>query len=155
MLSYSLFVSDKLSIPQKQVAAVLELLAEGATIPFIARYRKDKTGALDEVQVQQIQDEAKRQQEFSERKTFIEKTITEQGKMTEFLQQKINEAITINELEDIYLPYKPKRKTKAQTARENGLEPLALLILEQKNLPINEEAVKYVNEKVADTETAL
>jgi uncharacterized protein len=155
MLSYSLSVSDKLSIPQKQVAAVLELLAEGATIPFIARYRKDKTGALDEVQVQQIQDEAKRQQEFSERKTFIEKTITEQGKMTEFLQQKINETITINELEDIYLPYKPKRKTKTQTARENGLEPLALLIFEQKNLPINEEAAKYLNEKVADTETAL
>jgi uncharacterized protein len=107
MLSYSSSVSEKLSIPQKQVVVVLELLAEGATIPFIARYRKDRTGALDEVQIQQIQEEAKRQQEFSERKTFIEKTITEQAKMTEFLQRKINEANTINELEDIYLPYKP------------------------------------------------
>lgn len=155
MLSYSNSVSEKLSIPQKQVAAVLELLAEGATIPFIARYRKDKTGALDEVQIQQIQHEAKSQQEFSERKTFIEKTITEQGKMTEFLQEKINEATTINQLEDIYLPYKPKRKTKAQTARENGLEPLALLILEQKNLTLQEEAAKYVNDKVTDTEAAL
>ena len=155
MLSYSNSVSEKLSIPQKQVVAVLELLAEGATIPFIARYRKDKTGALDEVQIQQIQDEAKLQQEFSERKTFIEKTITEQGKMTEFLQGKINEATTINQLEDIYLPYKPKRKTKAQTARENGLEPLALLILEQKNLKLQEEAAKYVNDKVADSEAAF
>lgn len=155
MLSYSNSVSEKLSIPQKQVAAVLELLAEGATIPFIARYRKDKTGALDEVQIQQIQDEAKSQQEFSERKTFIEKTITEHGKMTEFLQEKINEATTINQLEDIYLPYKPKRKTKAQTARENGLEPLALLILEQKNLKLREEAAKYINDKVVDSEAAF
>jgi protein Tex len=155
MLSYSSSVSDKLSIPPKQVAAVLELLAEGATIPFIARYRKDKTGALDEVQIQQIQDEAKLQKEFSERKAFIEKTITEQGKMTEFLQGKINEAITINELEDIYLPYKPKRKTKAQTARENGLEPLALLILQQKNVPLHEEAAKYITETVTDTDAAL
>lgn len=155
MLSYSNSVSEKLSIPQKQVTAVLELLAEGATIPFIARYRKDKTGALDEVQIQQIQDEAKSQQDFFERKTFIEKTITEQGKMTEFLQEKINEATTINQLEDIYLPYKPKRKTKAQTARENGLEPLALLILEQKNVSLQEEAAKYVNDKVTDAEAAL
>lgn len=155
MLPYSNSVSEKLSIPQKQVTAVLELLAEGATIPFIARYRKDKTGALDEVQIQQIQDEAKLQQEFSERKTFIEKTITEQGKMTEFLQEKINEATAINQLEDIYLPYKPKKKTKAQTARENGLEPLALLILEQKNLKLQEEAAKYVNDKVTDSEAAL
>ncbi|HEY5370521.1 MAG TPA: Tex family protein [Hanamia sp.] len=155
MSTYSSFVSGKLSIPEKQVAVVLELLAEGATIPFIARYRKDKTGALDEVQIQQIQDEAKLQKEFSERKTFIEKTITEQGKMTEFLQQKINEATTINELEDIYLPYKPKRKTKAQTARENGLEPLALLILEQKNVSLPEEAAKYINETVKDTDAAL
>lgn len=155
MLSYSNSVSEKLSIPQKQVAAVLELLAEGATIPFIARYRKDKTGALDEVQIQQIQDEAKSQQEFSERKTFIEKTITEHGKMKEFLQEKINEATTINQLEDIYLPYKPKRKTKAQTARENGLEPLALLILEQKNLKLREEAAKYINDKVVDSEAAF
>src|SRR5690606_8640932 len=107
--------------------AVLELLGEGATIPFIARYRTDRTGAMNEVQVQQIQDEAKFQKEFSERKAFIEKTITEQGKMTEDLQARIDNALTINELEDIYLPHKPKRKTKAQTARENGLEPLALL----------------------------
>lgn len=155
MLTYSSSVSDKLSIPEKQVKAVLELLAEGATIPFIARYRKDKTGALDEVQIQKIQEEAKFQQEFFDRKTFIEKTITEQGKMTDSLQEKINAATTFNELLDIYLPYKPKRKTKAQTARENGLEPLALLLLKQENIIPTAEAVTYINEKVPDAEAAL
>ena len=114
---------------------VLALLAEGATIPFIARYRKDKTGALDEVVIQQIQDEAKSMKAFAERKIAIEKSIREQDKMTEGLQHRLDKALTLVELEDIYLPYKPKRKTKAQAAREKGLEPLALLILEQK--PIN------------------
>jgi len=155
MLTYSRSVSEKLAIPEKQVIAVLELLAEGATIPFIARYRKDKTGALDEVQIQKIQEEAKFQQEFSERKIFIEKTITEQGKMTDFLQEKINEATTINELEDIYLPYKPKRKTKAQTARDNGLEPLALLLLKQENIAPQKEAITFINEKITDADMAL
>jgi uncharacterized protein len=155
MLTYSSSVAGKLSIPEKQVNAVLELLAEGATIPFIARYRKDKTGALDEVQIQHIQEEAKFQQEFADRKAFIEKTISEQGKMTDSLQDKINAATTLNELEDIYLPYKPKRKTKAQTARENGLEPLALLLLEQGNLLPQTEAEKFITDKVADANAAL
>lgn len=155
MLTYSSSVSGKLSIPEKQVISVLELLAGGATIPFIARYRKDKTGALDEVQIQAIQEEAKFQQEFSDRKAFIEKTITEQGKMNEALQEKINQSTTLNELEDIYLPYKPKRKTKAQTARENGLEPLALLLLEQGNIAPQTEAAVFINEKVADADAAL
>jgi len=155
MLTYSSSVSEKLSISEKQVVAVLELLNEGATIPFIARYRKDKTGALDEVQIQKIQEEAKFQQEFSERKTFIEKTITEQGKMTDFLQEKLNAAATLNELEDIYLPYKPKRKTKAQTARDNGLEPLALLLLKQENIAPQNEAEAYINEKITDADMAL
>jgi uncharacterized protein len=155
MLAYASQVSAKLSIAEKQVTAVLELLSEGATIPFIARYRKDRTGALDEVQIQQIQEEAKFQQEFSDRKAFIEKTISEQGKMTESIQEKLNAATTINELEDIYLPYKPKRKTKAQTARENGLEPLALLLLEQANIDVHAQATEYINEKVADTDAAL
>jgi uncharacterized protein len=155
MLSYSPLVSQKLSIAEKQVTAVLELLAEGATIPFIARYRKDKTGALDEVQIQQIQEEAKFQQEVADRKAFIEKTILAQDKMTDLLREKINKATTLNELEDIYLPYKPKRKTKAQTARENGLEPLALLLFQQRNIVPAVEAATYVNEKVADADAAL
>lgn len=155
MLAYSTIVAQKLSIPEKQVTSVLQLLAEGSTIPFIARYRKDTTGALDEVQITQIQEEAKSQHEFSERKSFVEKTITEQGKMTEDLQEKINQATSINQLEDIYLPYKPKRKTKAQTARENGLVPLALLILEQGDISPEEESKAYINETVADTDAAL
>lgn len=148
-------IAQKLNIKLQQVQAVLSLFQEGATIPFIARYRKDKTGALDEVQIQQIQDEAKFLKEFSERKTFIEKTITEQEKMTEVLQAKINKATTLAELEDIYLPYKPKRKTKAQAARENGLEPLATALLEQKDIDLLAIATTFINEKVVDAEAAL
>jgi len=148
-------ISAKLNIRNAQVETVLQLLEEGATIPFIARYRKDKTGALDEVQIQNIQDEAKTIKEFTGRKTFIEKTITEQGKMTEALQASLDKATTIAELEDIYLPYKPKRKTKAQTARENGLEPLALLILEQKNFDVPAAAATFINDKVASADDAL
>ncbi|MCW3091863.1 MAG: transcription accessory protein [Ferruginibacter sp.] len=148
-------IAQKLNIKLQQVDAVLQLLEEGATIPFIARYRKDKTGALDEVQIQNIQDELKFLKEFTERKTFIEKAITEQGKMTEVLQEKINKAVTIAALEDIYLPFKPKRKTKAQTARENGLEPLATILLEQKEIDLLATATGFVNDKVADTDAAL
>lgn len=155
MSIYSNAIAFKLNIRAAQAEAVLQLLEEGATIPFIARYRKDKTGALDEVQIQQVQDEAKALKEFDERKAFIEKTIGEQGKMTDALQEKLNKATTIAELEDIYLPYKPKRKTKAQTARENGLEPLALLMLEQKQLDINAEAANYLNEKITTADEAL
>lgn len=148
-------IALKINIRTQQAEAVLNLLEEGATIPFIARYRKDKTGGLDEVQIQQVQDEAKLLKEFTERKAFIEKTITEQNKMTDALQQKINAAITITELEDIYLPYKPKRRTKAQVAKENGLEPLALLILEQKDIDIAAEAANYFNEKITAADEAL
>lgn len=155
MLEFAKTVAAKLNLKETNVLAVLELLAEGATIPFIARYRKDRTGALDEVQVQDIQQEASRQKEFAERKTFIEKTITEQGKMTETLQAKIDATITIAELEDIYLPYKPKRKTKAQTARENGLEPLATKILEQTSFSPLAEAERFITENVKTVEEAL
>ena len=155
MSSFIQPIAIKLNLKLQQVEAVLSLFEEGATIPFIARYRKDKTGALDEVQIQHIQDEAKFLKEFTERKTFIEKTITEQEKMTEALQEKLNKAITIAELEDIYLPFKPKRKTKAQAAKENGLEPLANLLLEQKDIDLTKEALKFINEKVVDTDAAL
>ncbi|HYC28952.1 MAG TPA: Tex-like N-terminal domain-containing protein, partial [Chitinophagaceae bacterium] len=155
MLEFARSVASKLNLKEAHVSAVLELLNEGATIPFIARYRKDRTGALDEVQIQAIQDEARQQKEFADRKVFIEKTITEQGKMTEALQGKINTATTIAQLEDIYLPYKPKRKTKAQTARENGLEPLALQIMEQGNIDPSAEAKAFVNEDVKSAEEAL
>lgn len=155
MQSFIQPIASKFNVKLQQVEAVLNLLAEGATIPFIARYRKDKTGALDEVQVQQIQDEAKFLKEFTERREFIEKTITEQGKMTEALQEKLNKAGSIAELEDIYLPYKPKRKTKAQTAKENGLEPLAILLLAQNNIDLLAEAGQFITDNVKDTDAAL
>ncbi len=148
-------VSSKLGLDQKHVAAVLELSAEGATIPFIARYRKDRTGAMDEVQIQQVRDEAAFLKEFSERRDFIVKTITEQGKMTDDLLAKIRAAVTLGELEDIYLPYKPKRKTKAQAAREKGLEPLAHILLAQGNTDPLAEAAAFVNEQIAAPEDAL
>ena len=148
-------IAQKLSIKPSQVETVLQLLKEGSTIPFIARYRKDSTGALDEVQIQQIQDENKAMIEFAERKLFIEKTISEQGKMTEELQAKIDAAITISNLEDIYLPYKQKRKTKAVVARENGLQPLAELLLLQKDINIENEAASFINDKVLTADAAL
>ncbi|NCI49583.1 RNA-binding transcriptional accessory protein [Sediminibacterium roseum] len=156
MTAFAPLIASRINISTKQVDAVLQLFEEGSTVPFIARYRKDMTGGLDEVQILQIQDEAKFLKEFTERKAFIEKSITEQNKMTEYLQGKINAATTLVELEDIYLPYKSKRKTKAQTARENGLEPLALCMLEQRQqLDITEEAGKYINEKILTKEDAL
>lgn len=148
-------ISAKLNVRIAQVEAVMSLLEEGSTIPFIARYRKDKTGNLDEVQIRQIQDEAKFLKEFSERKSFIEKTITEQDKMTEEIQNKLVKATTIAELEDVYLPYKPKRKTKAQTARENGLDSLALLLLEQKDFDVEAKAGEFINENIKSVEDAL
>ena len=155
MSEFSATIASALNIKAAQVEAVLNLLDEAATIPFIARYRKDKTGGLDEVQIQQIQDQSKLLKEFSERKTFIEKTITEQGKITDALQLAINKATTLAELEDIYLPYKTKRKTKAQTAKENGLEPLSALLLEQKDIDILVEANAFINEKIKSPDEAL
>lgn len=155
MIQFAQPIALKLNIRSAQAEAVLNLFEEGATIPFIARYRKDKTGGLDEVQIQQIQDESKLLKEFTDRKTFIGKTITEQGKMSDELQHKINAATTIAELEDIYLPYKPKRKTKAQTARENGLEPLALFMLERKDIDVLAEAAKYLTEKILTADDVL
>jgi uncharacterized protein len=152
---FSQLIAQKLSLKTQQVDTVLQLLQEGSTIPFIARYRKDMTGALDEVQIQQIQDENKLMNEFAERKTFIEKTISEQGKMTEELQAKIDAALTISQLEDIYLPYKQKRKTKAVIARENGLQPLADMLLAQKDIDVEKEAAAFLNEKVITVEAAL
>ncbi|SDZ82764.1 uncharacterized protein SAMN05192529_102178 [Arachidicoccus rhizosphaerae] len=155
MLEFAQPIASKLNLRAVQVEAVLTLLQEGSTIPFIARYRKDKTGALDEVQIQSIQDEAKFLKEFTERKAFVENAITEQGKMTDTLQDKLSKATTLAEIEDIYLPYKPKRKTKAQAAREAGLEPLGLRVLEQADFDIEAEASKYLNDTILTTDQAL
>jgi protein Tex len=152
------FVNDiaaSLNIKAAQVEAVLSLFDDGATIPFIARYRKDKTGALDEVVIGKIQDEAKSRKEFAERKAAIEKSINEQDKMTASLQEKLNKATTLSQLEDMYLPYKPKRKTKASAARENGLEPLANFLMEQTDADPEESAKAYINEQVKSVDEAL
>lgn len=155
MGSFAPIIASKLNIKVSQVQAVLDLFSEAATIPFIARYRKDKTGGLDEVQIQQIEEESKFLKTFTERKDFIEKAIAEQGKMTDELQKKLDNATTLAALEDIYLPYKPKRKTKAQTAKENGLEPLATIMLAQGNEDVEQTAAKYFNEKITSTDDAL
>ncbi|HLR38141.1 MAG TPA: Tex family protein [Chitinophagaceae bacterium] len=155
MIEYAKAVAGKLALQEKNVAAVLNLLSEGATIPFIARYRKDQTGALDEIAVQKIQEEAQFQKAFSERKAFIEKTIKEQEKMTEAIQKKLDNAKSLNELEDIYLPFKPKRKTKAQKAKEKGLEPLADWLFKQEEGLPEEKAKAYLSKEVEDTKDAL
>ena len=148
-------VAIKTQLSAKSVESVLNLLSEGATIPFIARYRKDLTGAMDEVQIQQIQEEAKALEAFYARKEFIEKTITDQGNMNEAIQEQLNAATTLNELEDIYLPFKPKRKTRAQKAKEAGLEPLAEWLLKEEAGDPEEQAKAFLNETVTDTAVAL
>lgn len=148
-------VAIKTQLSAKSVESVLNLLSEGATIPFIARYRKDLTGAMDEVQIQQIQEEAKAIETFYARKEFIEKTITDQGNMNEAIQEQLNTATTLNELEDIYLPFKPKRKTRAQKAKEAGLEPLAEWLLKEEAGDPEEQARAFLNETITDVAAAL
>ena len=155
MGSFAPIIASQLNIKVSQVQAVLDLFSEAATIPFIARYRKDKTGGLDEVQIQQIEEASKFLKTFTERKDFIEKAIVEQGKMTEELQKKLNNTATLAALEDIYLPYKPKRKTKAQTAKENGLEPLSTIMLAQGKEDVEQTATQYLNDKITSVEDAL
>ena len=122
-------IAEQLNLPVQVVGNTLELLGEGCTIPFIARYRKERTGALDEVQIAAISNLNDKLTELEKRKDTIVKTITEQGKMTPELLKRISECEDSETLEDIYLPYKPKRRTKAQVAREQGLEPLATIIM--------------------------
>ena len=129
------FISHSLSLPLQSVSAVLTLLNEGCTIPFISRYRKERTGGLDEVQITDISELYDRLKELGKRKETILKTIREQEKLTTELEARIRACMDSTELEDIYLPYKPKRRTRAQIAREQGLEPLALAIMEEAQKP--------------------
>ena len=129
---FAKLIAQQLGIKESQVAGTLMLLDEGCTIPFIARYRKERTGALDEVQITAISDRYEKLQEIQKRKDTVIKTITELGKLTPDLEQRISACWDATELEDIYLPYKPKRRTRAQVAREQGLEPLAKLIMLQR-----------------------
>nr|MBP8065869.1 RNA-binding transcriptional accessory protein [Flavobacterium sp.] len=139
----------------QNIENTLQLLAEDCTIPFIARYRKDKTGNLDEVQIENIAKYHKQFEEIVKRKESILKAIEEQNGLTPELKQKIQNSFDLQELEDFYLPYKKKKKTKADTARENGLEPLAKIIMAQNSDDVEYIASKYLNDKVANEDEAL
>jgi uncharacterized protein len=148
-------ISSELGIPARSAENTMNLLAEGSTVPFISRYRKEVTGSLDEVQIGRIEDLQKRYKEIDERRAFIIKTITDQEKMTPELQDKLENTWVLTELEDIYLPYKPKRKTRATVAIEKGLEPLAKMLFEQQEGVPQTLAEQFLNEQVASTEEAL
>ena len=128
MLDYNKIIATELSLQQQQVEQSLELLIEGATVPFIARYRKEKTGSLDETQLRDIWERYTYLSELDKRKDTILEAIKNQDKLTDQLQKKIESCLSKTELEDLYLPYKPKRRTKATIAREKGLEGLATAI---------------------------
>ncbi|MBV8252559.1 MAG: RNA-binding transcriptional accessory protein [Chitinophaga sp.] len=147
-------ISSELGISSRQAENTMNLLSEGSTVPFISRYRKEVTGSLDEVQIGRIEDLQKRYKEVDERREFIIKTITEQEKMTPELQEKLEATWVLAELEDIYLPYKPKRKTRATVAIEKGLEPLAKLLFDQQD-GNTAAAETFINEQVATSEEAL
>ncbi|MFI5160679.1 MAG: Tex family protein [Sphingobacteriales bacterium] len=150
-------IALELNIAEKQVSTTAALLDEGATVPFISRYRKEMTGSLDEVQVAAIRDRVEQLRELDKRREAILKSLTEMGKLTPELERQVNEAETMVALEDIYLPYRPKRKTRATTARERGLQPLADLILQQGRTDLELEAAKYIDEEkgVKSVEEAL
>lgn len=148
-------IAKECSLPEKGVEGVLTLLDEGCTIPFISRYRKEKTGGLDEVKITEISQRYAKLQELIHRKETVVKTVTDQGKMTPELEKRIEECWDATELEDIYLPYKPKRRTRAQIAREQGLEPLAQIILFQRELNPDRYAERFVKGDVKDVKSAI
>ena len=152
---FTQLISSELHLPEHGVENTLKLLDEGCTIPFISRYRKERTGGLDEVQITSISDRLERLQEIAKRKETVVKTITETGKMTAELQKRIDDCWEATTLEDIYLPYKPKRRTRAQVAREQGLEPLAALLMLQREPHPEQAARRFVAGDVPDVTSAL
>ena len=155
MNQYSTIISQSLNIRTEQVEAVLELLDAGATIPFISRYRKEATGNLNEVQVAAVSDLYEKLKELQKRKETILKTSDSQGKLTDELRQRITQSWDATEIEDIYMPYKPRRRTRAQVAREQGLEPLAKVIMNQKEHYPDMAAQRFVKDDVKDVEQAI
>lgn len=155
--NYALQIAQELQLTEEQVKNTLALLEGGATIPFISRYRKEATGSLDEVQIGQIRDLHIRYVELDKRRAAILDSISEQGKLTPELESKINAVMTMSELEDLYLPYRPKRRTRAMMAVEKGLEPLAKIINAQQPVDLHKVASAYVNEEkgVQNVEEAL
>ena len=152
---FSCQIATQLGISQKFVEATLALLDEGCTIPFIARYRKERTGGLDEVQIAAISDRYEKLLDIQKRKETVIKTISDLDKMTPELQERINQCWDATEIEDIYLPYKPKRRTRAQVAREQGLEPLALLLMKQRERDPEAAAAKFAKGDVDSVESAI
>jgi uncharacterized protein len=148
-------IAKKLQLHEWQVENTIRLMDAGATIPFISRYRKEMTGSLDEVAISNIRNEFGRLSEMDSRRETVIRTIEEQGKMTPELLQKIEEASTMAEIEDIYLPFRPKRRTRATIAREKGLEPLAALIFEQTGMDLRLKSEEFVNEQVPSVEDAV
>lgn len=148
-------ISEELNITIKQVNAVLTLLEEGNTVPFIARYRKEATGALDEDQIREVDKYYQYQENLLKKKEDVIRLITEKGMMNDQLKNDINKATKLSEVEDLYRPYKEKKKTKASEAIAKGLQPLANTILELKNIDLEVEAKKYVNDKVASIDEAI
>src|SRR5438270_3122349 len=144
-----LHVAQELTVPMKGLIATIELLDEGSTVPFIARYRKEATGNLDEVQIRNIGDRLNYFRELEERRQTVLASIEEQGKLTPELKARIEAVLEKNELEDLYLPYKPKRRTKASIAREKGLEPLAQFLWDQvrREQPLEALAATFVSEE--------
>lgn len=148
-------IASSLDIRETQVAKTLELLDGGATIPFISRYRKEVTGNLDEVQIAGIKDQYDKLKELIKRKETILATIDEQGKLTDELKKRIEDSWNSSEIEDIYLPYKPKRQTRAETARKKGLEGLAKQIMAQQNIDVEAKASAFVKDEVKDVKEAI
>ena len=154
-MTYNSIIAKNLNLQEYQVSNTLKLLAEGATIPFISRYRKERTGELNEVQIQEIQLQYEKLTELEKRKQTVLKSIEEQGKLSDPLKKKISDCCNLIELEDIYLPFKPKRRTKAEIAREKGLEPLAQIIFKQDEKEPDSKALAFVKGDVKDVEDAL
>ena len=154
---YALRIAQALNLSEEQVRNTLDLLETGATIPFISRYRKEATGSLDEVQIGNIKDLYAKWLELDKRRSAILDSISEQGKLTPELREKIEQADSMSVLEDLYLPYRPKRKTRASVAVEKGLQPLAKILLSQRQLDLEREAARFVSEEkgVASAEDAL
>jgi uncharacterized protein len=155
MIIFEVIIAQRVGVPVRQVKNTVELLEEGATIPFISRYRKEHTGSLDEVKITEIRDELNKLKELERRKEYILKTIDQQGVLTDELKAKIDECLDPVTLEDLYLPYKPKRKTRATVARELGLEPLAKILMKQAEMNVVLAASKFLNDRVATEEEAL
>lgn len=152
---FTKIIKEKLSLPERGIENTLQLLDEGCTIPFISRYRKERTGGLDEIQIENIQEWNERLKEISKRKETVVKTITDLGKMTEELQRRIDACWDATALEDLYLPYKPKRRTRAQIAREQGLEPLAQIILLQREQQVDNVARRFLKGDIKDIASAI